>query len=70
MPFYEYYCPVCSQHFQIEMAIAEYSQGAIPKCPACGSTEARRILSAPQIRSSSQDPDVQRGGCWPGGCCG
>ncbi len=70
MPLYEYYCPVCSEHFQVQMSIAQYGKSATAKCPKCGSAEPRRILSPPNIGSSSRNRGGDGGGCCSGGCCG
>ncbi len=43
MPIYEYRCPHCRGRFSV---LALYpGQGLQPRCPRCGNTEVRRLIS-------------------------
>ncbi len=46
MPIYEYRCPDCQHEFD---AMQRMSDDPIGVCPACGSTNVARVLSAPAI---------------------
>ncbi len=74
MPIYEYECPKCGKRFE------EIVFGSdVPACPACGSTDTRKLLScasfhvpggAPSGASSSGGKSCS--GCSGGNCssCG
>ncbi len=74
MPLYEYFCPACSQQFEM---LRPMSQGDAPAvCPA-GHTTNNRVVSlfASFSKGSGEDAaDVSRvdamgGGCACGGAC-
>ena len=46
MPIYEFICTDCHDSFE---QLLSYSATQEPACPACGSEQARRKLSAPAI---------------------
>lgn len=53
MPIYEYQCKACDQRFDklhrsMSQAPAEVT------CPACHSTEVRRLISAPIVHSTGE----------------
>ena len=43
MPTYEYECSACGHHFELFQSITE---PAARKCPACGKSKARRLISS------------------------
>jgi putative FmdB family regulatory protein len=43
MPTYNYACDACGHNFEREQRISE---DAIKKCPKCGKSKARRMISA------------------------
>jgi putative FmdB family regulatory protein len=47
MPIYEYRCGACGHQFE---ALQKMSDGALRKCPDCGKSQLRRLVSAPQFR--------------------
>jgi putative FmdB family regulatory protein len=47
MPIYEYRCGACGH--QVE-ALQKLSEGPLRKCPDCGKSQLRRLMSAPQFR--------------------
>lgn len=49
MPIYEYKCEMCGQVFSQLMM----SSTAEPKCPGCGSTKARKLISSFSCSSSA-----------------
>jgi putative FmdB family regulatory protein len=68
MPIYEYKCPECSKEFE-ELVFG----GETPSCPACGATDATRLLSRPCLHTSApsrvgQSVSYPSGG--GGGCAG
>jgi putative FmdB family regulatory protein len=47
MPFYEYQCSACGhQHEELQ----KVSDGPLRKCPACGRSTLKRLVSAPGFR--------------------
>ncbi len=47
MPFYEYQCTACGhQHEELQ----RITDGALRKCPVCGRSALRRLMSAPAFR--------------------
>ncbi len=47
MPFYEYQCTACGhQHEELQ----KITDGALRKCPVCGRSALRRLMSAPAFR--------------------
>jgi putative FmdB family regulatory protein len=47
MPFYEYQCSACGHHHE---ELQKISAGPLRKCPACGRSTLRRLISAPVFR--------------------
>jgi len=47
MPFYEYECSSCGQQTE---ALQKISDAALKKCPHCGKSTLRRLISAPVFR--------------------
>lgn len=47
MPFYEYQCSACGHHHE---ELQKITDGPLRKCPACGRSTLRRLVSAPVFR--------------------
>jgi putative FmdB family regulatory protein len=47
MPFYEYQCEHCGHHLE---AMQKVSDAPLRKCPACGKSQLKRLMSAPVFR--------------------
>jgi putative FmdB family regulatory protein len=47
MPFYEYECPSCRFYAEVMQKIAD---APLKKCPSCGKTGFKRLISAPVFR--------------------
>jgi putative FmdB family regulatory protein len=47
MPIYEYRCGACGHHLE---ALQKMSEAPLRKCPDCGKSQLRRLVSAPQFR--------------------
>ena len=47
MPIYEYRCGACGHHVE---ALQKMSEAPLRKCPDCGKSQLRRLMSAPQFR--------------------
>jgi putative FmdB family regulatory protein len=47
MPFYEYQCSACGHHHE---ELQKVSDRPLRKCPACGRSTLRRLVSAPVFR--------------------
>jgi putative FmdB family regulatory protein len=47
MPIYEYRCAACGHHMD---ALQKMSEAPLRKCPECGKSQLRRLVSAPQFR--------------------
>ena len=47
MPIYEYRCGACGHHLE---ALQKMSDAPLRKCPDCGKSQLRRLMSAPQFR--------------------
>jgi len=47
MPFYEYQCAACGAHHE---ELQKITDGPLRKCPACGKSTLRRLVSAPVFR--------------------
>jgi putative FmdB family regulatory protein len=47
MPFYEYQCAACGHHHE---AMQKMSDAPLRKCPACGKSRLKRLISAPVFR--------------------
>jgi len=64
MPFYEYECKACGHVFELLIRANGGSEASV--CPACGSMETRRLLSATACLGGSSDT-AGGGGCVPRG---
>lgn len=53
MPIYEYACEACGERFDklVRSLSQEATQAA---CPACQSTETRRLISAPAVHTAGE----------------
>jgi putative FmdB family regulatory protein len=70
MPLYEYACQQCSNRFDQLRSIAEAD--AVAACPACGSQQTTRSLSAiaaPNIGKDAPEVGYSATGCACGGAC-
>ena len=47
MPIYEYRCSACGHHLE---ALQKMSEGPLRKCPECGKSQLKRLVSASQFR--------------------
>jgi putative FmdB family regulatory protein len=47
MPIYEYRCGACGHHLE---ALQKMSEAPLRKCPECGKSQLKRLVSAPQFR--------------------
>jgi putative FmdB family regulatory protein len=47
MPFYEYQCDGCGHHLE---ALQKISEARLRKCPDCGKSKLRRLISPPVFR--------------------
>ena len=47
MPFYEYQCGSCGHHLEV---LQKVSDTALKKCPDCGKSALKRLISAPVFR--------------------
>jgi putative FmdB family regulatory protein len=47
MPIYEYRCGACGHHLE---ALQKMSEGPLRKCPECGKSQLRRLVSASRFR--------------------
>src|ERR1043165_5338953 len=47
MPFYEYECSACNHHME---ALQKISDEPLRKCPDCGKSALKRLISAPVFR--------------------
>jgi putative FmdB family regulatory protein len=47
MPFYEYECPSCGYHDEV---LQKINDKPLKKCPTCGKTGLRKLMSAPVFR--------------------
>ena len=47
MPFYEYRCAACGRHHE---ELQKVSDRVLRKCPHCGRTSLKRLVSAPVFR--------------------
>lgn len=72
MPMFEFECPACEHTFE---ELVRTNQ--MPACPTCGTSDIRKLLSAPAVRSSgakslpvlgSSCPPPSVHSCGPG-CC-
>jgi putative FmdB family regulatory protein len=47
MPIYEYRCSACGHHLE---ALQKMSESPLRKCPECGKSQLKRLVSASQFR--------------------
>jgi putative FmdB family regulatory protein len=47
MPFYEYECQACGEHHE---ALQKISEAPLKKCPHCGKSRLKKLVSAPVFR--------------------
>ena len=47
MPIYEYRCAACGHHLE---ALQKMTDAPLRKCPDCGKSQLKRLVSAPQFR--------------------
>lgn len=47
MPFYEYQCSACQHHVEV---LQKISDAPLRKCPQCGKSALKRLISAPVFR--------------------
>jgi len=47
MPIYEYHCVACGHHLE---ALQKMTDGPLRKCPNCGKSQLRRLVSASRFR--------------------
>jgi putative FmdB family regulatory protein len=47
MPFYEYQCDACGAHHEV---LQKISDEPLKKCPDCGKSKLKRLISAPVFR--------------------
>ena len=47
MPFYEYQCGSCGHYFE---AMQKITDAPLRKCPDCGKSALKKLLSAPVFR--------------------
>lgn len=47
MPIYEYQCAACGHHLE---ALQKMTEAPLRKCPECGKSQLRRLVSASQFR--------------------
>jgi putative FmdB family regulatory protein len=47
MPIYEYRCSTCGHHLE---ALQKMTESPLRKCPECGKSQLKRLVSAPQFR--------------------
>ncbi|MDD4169590.1 MAG: zinc ribbon domain-containing protein [Desulfotomaculaceae bacterium] len=79
MPIFEYKCSQCEKIFEV-LFLAGHDKNVV--CPDCGSSELKKLISAPFLPSSVGRPandDIGgcccngipgENGCSPGSCCG
>jgi putative FmdB family regulatory protein len=60
MPIYEYQCQACDERF--DKLLRSMSQAAAEvACPACGSTDVRRLISAPIVHAAGESGAAAEG---------
>jgi putative FmdB family regulatory protein len=58
MPIYTYECTVCGERFERLRPMTSVTEDTPPPCPACASTETRRVVSAFAVHGPA-GPDRQ-----------
>ncbi len=53
MPIYEYRCELCGTRFE-HLLLSHKQTSPIPVCPACHSTQTRRLFSPPAIHTAGR----------------
>jgi putative FmdB family regulatory protein len=53
MPIYEYQCQACDERFDKLLRSMSQAPAGVA-CPACGSTDVRRLISAPIVHSAGE----------------
>lgn len=72
MPLYEYACPGCGQRMEKMKRVSDRANG--PECPTCGEVTALALSTPGRVgvgngsTSTESLPQVDTGGCGPGGC--
>jgi len=56
MPKYDYVCPECEAHFEIERPVRQVEEPAA--CPVCGSS-GRRLFTMPRLLFKADPRDVR-----------
>ncbi|MFP7754613.1 FmdB family zinc ribbon protein [Thermodesulfobacteriota bacterium B35] len=59
MPIYEFVCRDCKKHF--EVLTTSSSSTETVKCPACGSLDVTKTISASHFRVGSHRPSIPSG---------
>jgi putative FmdB family regulatory protein len=54
MPDYEFQCSKCSKVFTDHETFAEHDKHPAVKCPECGSTEVRQVVSPVGVKTSKK----------------
>jgi|DewCreStandDraft_4_1066084.scaffolds.fasta_scaffold04637_9 putative FmdB family regulatory protein len=74
MPVYEYFCPKCSEKFEIRATMEKKEKGINAKCPKCGNEKTAQIFGNFFTFSKGNKPPMNGGGCCnpnsSPGCCG
>ncbi len=70
MPIFDYACLSCGKTYDVYHKVREVIEDVI--CPACGSTEHKKLISVPAAfrGESSSDASSATSSCEAGGCCG
>jgi putative FmdB family regulatory protein len=54
MPYYDFECTQCRKTFTEKQTFAEHDRHRRIKCPKCGSTKVKRLLSAAFAKTSKK----------------
>ena len=57
MPIYEYICKTCNRPYEF---LIRHKDEASPKCPHCGSNDARKVISTASVIRSRTQRDTDR----------
>lgn len=71
MPLYEYACPGCGERVEKVRSVSDRAKGT--ECPTCQETMVLALSAPGRVGvgnggSTSSLPQVNTGGCGPGGC--